>query len=159
MGVQTLAQTLKESIVLPQHETARVGFTEPAFFTWTTNWLVSGWRRLVLYARRMCCNWKQYNRWQPILFWFEWCLGSWVVIWWFSNCAKESCVSRALSAAFLCFHLVSRFLSSRFGLRRERLDGILKIPKVATELYKSAFEAAEITDYEVVATVKGINIL
>ena len=29
---------------------------------------------------------------------------------------------------------------------------------MATELYKSAFEAAEITDYEVVATVKGSDL-
>ena len=33
MGIQPLAQTLEESVVLPQHETARVGFAEPALFT------------------------------------------------------------------------------------------------------------------------------
>ena len=33
MSVQTLSQTLKERIVLPQHETALPVLTEPALFT------------------------------------------------------------------------------------------------------------------------------
>ena len=33
MSVQPLTQTLKVGVVLPQHKTARIGFTEPSLFT------------------------------------------------------------------------------------------------------------------------------